>query len=105
MIARFTPGLLTPSSVASGMLKINYTYFLIGIFIHSIIADTILILIGYLGKFGLSLAGINLRRWQVITVAIVLVLALSLGLFFYQHLRAKKAPQKNANICESDQFR
>ena len=89
-IVRFTPGLLTAGTVGAGMLKIKYRDFLLGVVIHSVIADVFLILIGFLGKYGVTLAGIHLTRWQVITAAIILVVAVSAGLFFYQRWQSKK---------------
>jgi membrane protein DedA with SNARE-associated domain len=105
VIVRFTPGLLTSGTVAAGMLKINYKDFLLGVVIHSVIADVVLILIGYLGKYGVTLAGINPKHWQVITAAMVLVLGISAGLFFYQRLKARKKRKKSDKVCESDQSR
>ena len=100
VVVRFTPGLLTSGTVAAGMLKINYKDFLLGVIIHSFIADVVLILLGYLGKYGVTLAGINPKHWQVITALIVLVLGVSAGLFFFQRLKTKKKSEK---ICENDQ--
>lgn len=98
VIVRFTPGLLTAGTVASGMLKINYKDFLLGVAIHSVIADIVLITIGFLGKYGVTLAGINPKHWQVITAAIVLVLGFSAGLFFFQRLKTRKRATRFARM-------
>jgi membrane protein DedA with SNARE-associated domain len=96
VVVRFTPGLLTPGSVAAGMLKINYKDFLMGVAIHAVIGDVVLILAGYLGKYGVTLAGINPKQWQVITASIALVPGVSAGLFFYRWLKIRK----NNKSCE-----
>lgn len=90
VIIRFTPGLLTAGSVAAGMLKVKNRNYLLGVLIHAVIADVILILIGYLGRFGVKLVGIHLRGWQVLLAAILVVIAFSLGMFLWQRLRKKK---------------
>jgi membrane protein DedA with SNARE-associated domain len=102
VIARFTPGLLTPSSVAAGILKIKYRSFLLGVVIHAVIADVILILIGYLGKYGITLAGIHPESWQVITIAIVLVLAGSAGVFLYYRLKERKKRKSCEPVIETN---
>jgi membrane protein DedA with SNARE-associated domain len=97
VIVRFTPGLLIAGSVASGMLRTKYRNFMIGVAIHAVIADIVLILIGQLGRYGISVAGINPQPWQVVAAAIVLVLGGTLAVFFFQRRSARKSAQK----CDS----
>ncbi len=106
VIARSTPGLLLPSSVASGILRTNYWNFLIGVGIHAVISDVVLILIGFLGREGANIAGITPKPWQIIVTAFVLVSCISLVIFFIQQRRSKKLAGKTGwdkvAICKQE---
>ena len=76
-IARLTPGLLTPSSVAAGCIGIRYYYFALGVILASIIADGALIVFGFVTMHGLRFLGLAPSAWQVVGVlvaAVVLIL-------------------------------
>jgi len=47
VIARFTPGLLTVSSIAAGGICENYGAFVLGIALSSIIADVMVLAVGF----------------------------------------------------------
>lgn len=58
-IIRLTPGLLTPSTVAAGLLKVRYFYFCIGVVISSVIPDIAEIAYGLAIRTGFTVAGIT----------------------------------------------
>jgi uncharacterized membrane protein YjjB (DUF3815 family) len=72
------------------------------VIIHAVIADVVLIVIGLLGKYGLTLAGIHLRSWQVIAIAIGAILILSTGLFFYRWYRTRNKIKQTDKDGKSD---
>ncbi len=77
VIARLTPGLLTPSSVAVGRIGIRYYYFALGVILASIIADGALIVLGLVTRHGVRFLGLAPSAWQVaeaLVVAVVLIL-------------------------------
>lgn len=94
IILRFTPGLLTASSIALGMLRIRYKNFLSGVVVHACIADVVLILLGQLGKNSVSLAGITPETWQVVSVAFIIVLLISIVILVIQRRSSKKSSFK-----------
>jgi membrane protein DedA with SNARE-associated domain len=75
-IARLTPGLLTSSSIASGVTGIKYGYFVLGILLSSVIADGALVAFGYLSGHGLEYLGFAPAAWMPVAalgVAILIV--------------------------------
>jgi membrane protein DedA with SNARE-associated domain len=75
-IARLTPGLLTSSSIASGVTGIKYGYFVLGILLSSVIADGALVALGYLSGHGLEYLGFTPAAWMPVAalgVAILIV--------------------------------
>jgi membrane protein DedA with SNARE-associated domain len=71
-IARLTPGLLTPSTVASGIICLRFYYLLLGIAISSIVADGVLLLIGFGTSHGLKYLGFAPSLWLIIVITIVI---------------------------------
>lgn len=65
-VARLTPGLLTPSTVAAGIIRLHYPDFILGIAISSIIADVVLLVLGFATGQGLESLGINPSWWFMI---------------------------------------
>jgi len=72
-IARLTPGLLTPSTVATGVICIRYWYLLLGIAISSVIADGALLIIGFATGRGLDQLGIKPAVWMIVVGLIILI--------------------------------
>jgi membrane protein DedA with SNARE-associated domain len=56
-LARLTPGLLTPSSIAAGLFNIRYLHFVFGVMISSVIPDAAEIGTGLAIKAGFTVAG------------------------------------------------
>jgi len=57
--ARLTPGLLTATSVASGMLSVRYTSFVLGITAASLFADLAVITLGVVMGYGYRFLGLT----------------------------------------------
>jgi len=57
--ARLTPGLLTATSVASGMLSIRYVNFVLGITVASLFADTAIVTLGAIMGYGYRFFGLT----------------------------------------------
>ena len=74
-IARLTPGLLTPSSVASGVICLRYTYFVLGIALSSVIADSALLILGFATASGLKYLGFRPSIWLVVVALVLLISA------------------------------
>lgn len=87
-IARLTPGLLTPSSVAAGAIYMRYGYFMLGIVLASLIADGALIAFGFAARHGLEYLGFTPSGWEVVGVLLVLVL-LALGVRYLWRRRTR----------------
>jgi membrane protein DedA with SNARE-associated domain len=75
--ARLTPGLVQVSSVASGIVRVQYFHVMAGAFIAGIIYDAIIVLLGALAHYGLK--GLNPEY----SVFIVLGIAVIVGLFSF----------------------
>jgi membrane protein DedA with SNARE-associated domain len=90
VMARLTPGLLTPSTVAAGLFQIRYIYFCLGIVISSVITDGAEIVAGLAVRTGLTFAGITPSPILFI-IALVIVMALFwLGSWLWGRRRAKR---------------
>ncbi len=72
-VVRLTPGLLTPSTVAAGVVSLRYSYFLAGIAISSVIADGTLLLLGFFTGKGLEQFGFKLHVWIIVIVVVVII--------------------------------
>jgi membrane protein DedA with SNARE-associated domain len=73
-IARLTPGLLTPSTIAAGLFKVRYPYFCIGVVISSLIPDIIEIASGIAVKAGVTFAGVTPTP-SIFIVALITLMA------------------------------
>ena len=73
-IPRLT-GLLTLVSMASGAIRLRYSYFFLGVALSSVIFDGALILLGYITRQGFAYLGFAPSAWHVI-VALVVVISL-----------------------------
>ncbi len=68
-LARLTPGLGTPSSIAAGLYKVKYIYLIIGILISSVIMDGGEIAAGIAIRTGFTVAGFTpTPTWFIIVL-------------------------------------
>jgi membrane protein DedA with SNARE-associated domain len=89
--ARLTPGLLTGASVGAGFVRIRYAYFVLGILISSLIADLILLVVGFLTRRGTGLFGIQPTPLEI-AVGALTALYLGWGIYFLvKRRRARKS--------------
>jgi membrane protein DedA with SNARE-associated domain len=88
-IARLTPGLLTPSTVASGVMCQKYHYFILGIIISSVVADGALLILGFATASGLKLLGFKPSLWFVLVGLGLLVL---IGVAIRQIIKRRSKP-------------
>jgi membrane protein DedA with SNARE-associated domain len=88
-IARLTPGLLTPSTVAAGCVKIRYYQLVLGIIVASVIADGTLVIIGFATRHGLKVLGVEPAPWQGIIGFIIVFLAIFLIRRYWPRKRVK----------------
>jgi len=88
VIARFTPGLLTVSSIAAGGICENYGAFVLGIALSSIIADAMVLAVGFLASHGLRILGVTPPVWQLV-IGLVILIYLGWGIFFLVRRRRR----------------
>jgi membrane protein DedA with SNARE-associated domain len=88
-IARLTPGLLTPSTVAAGCARVSYIRLILGIVLASAVADGILVVIGYVTRRGLKIAGVEPAPWQGLVAFIVVFVAIILVRHYWLRKRAR----------------
>jgi membrane protein DedA with SNARE-associated domain len=81
LLARFTPGLLTVSSLAAGGICLNYRSFVLGLGLSSILADGLVLTVGYLSSQGLKILGFTPANWQLI-IGVALLIPLGWAIFF-----------------------
>ena len=70
-IARLTPGVLTASSVASGLVRVQYHKFAFGVFLSSLVADGVLVFLGFASRHGLELFGVKPSAWMAMAALAV----------------------------------
>lgn len=88
-IGRLTPGLLTMTSVASGATALPHHHFIAGIALSSLIADSVLVILGAATKFGFGYFSLTPSLWMVggISLAFYLLWALR-QVWVRRHARA-----------------
>jgi membrane protein DedA with SNARE-associated domain len=89
VIARFTPGMLSVSSVAAGAICLRYGAFVISIGLSSIIADGIVLTVGLLATFGLKILGLTPSVWQLV-IGLTISISLGWGIFFLVKRRSRR---------------
>jgi membrane protein DedA with SNARE-associated domain len=89
-IARLTPGLLLPASIAAGYCGMRYYQFIVGILLASIIADGALVIIGFATKYGFNILGFTPATWMVVVVLAFVILLIWFGRWLWLRLRAHK---------------
>ena len=90
-LARLTPGLLTAVSVGSGLVKIKFGRFALGVALSSLIADFSLVILGVIAKTGTGAFGIKPEAWQVGAAAFVFLVAGWGSYFIIQRRKAKRS--------------
>ncbi len=89
-VARLTPGLLTVSSIAAGYSGMRYYQFVLGIILASVVADGILVIIGFAAKYGLSLFGFTPTTAEVVVTLVLVILLYWLFRWWWQRRRARR---------------
>ncbi len=89
-IARLTPGLLTPSSIAAGLFNIRYIYFCMGIIIASVITDGGEIAAGIAIRSGFTIAGYTPTPTSFVFVFLVFTVLLWVSTWLWRRLRSGK---------------
>jgi membrane protein DedA with SNARE-associated domain len=92
VIARFTPGLLTVSSIAAGTICESYWIFVLGIGLQSILADGLILTVGYLASQGLKILGVTPSVWQLV-IGLAILVPLGWGIFFLAKRRLQRKPK------------
>jgi membrane protein DedA with SNARE-associated domain len=88
-VARLTPGLLTPSTVAAGCVRVRYYQLVLGIIAASIVSDGALVIIGFAAKHGMKIAGIEPAPWQGIIAFVVIFAGIFLARRYWPRKRVK----------------
>lgn len=92
-IARLTPGLLTPSTVAAGCSGIRYYQLVLGIILASLIADGALVIVGVITKYGLTILGFTPSTWQVLLALAGVIFLIWLARWLWSKRKARtKSP-------------
>ncbi len=92
-MVRLTPGLLTATSVASGIMGVRYNYFATGIAIASVIDDCATIILGVITGYGLRELNLVSSSWFMflgVILDIVVVLAIQRFLWRSKAATAEK---------------
>ena len=90
-IARFTPGLLTVSSLAAGFIRVKYWPFALGLVISSLLSDLIILVLGYLSFHGLKLLGVSPEVWQLVVALMIATLLVWAVVYLVQTRRRSRA--------------
>ncbi len=85
---RLTPGLLQITSVASGTIRLRYSYFASGIAIASLIYDGLIILLAYIAAHNPKAADMDFMFW--ILIAMIICVSILWPLIFVIIQRNKK---------------
>jgi membrane protein DedA with SNARE-associated domain len=88
-IARLTPGLLTPSSVAAGCSGIRYYQLVIGIILASVIADGALVIVGVITKYSLNILGFTPSTWEVLLALAGIIFLVWFGRWLWSRRRRR----------------
>ena len=83
-LARFTPGLLIPTSVASGLVRVKYSHFIIGIVISSVFPDLGEIIYGLAVKTGFNIIGITPSPTLFVITLVLLMVFVWFGNWFWR---------------------
>jgi membrane protein DedA with SNARE-associated domain len=89
-LGRFTPGLLIPTSLASGLLHVKYSHFIIGIIISSVIPDVGEIIYGLAVKTGFNILGITPSPTIFIISLVLLMVFIWLGNWLWRKETARR---------------
>ena len=75
-VGRLTPGLLVPTSLASGAIALRYEYFALGVVLSTVIWDGTFIVSGFLIGNGVQYLSPTVARW-LIPLGFVIVICLT----------------------------
>jgi membrane protein DedA with SNARE-associated domain len=90
-LARLTPGLGTPSSIAAGLFKVKYIYLIIGIVISSVVTDGGEIAAGIAIRAGFTVAGFTpTPMWFTIVFLCFMILLWTISRL-WRKLKARKS--------------
>ena len=89
VVARFTPGLLTVSSIAAGTICESYWIFVLGVGLQSILADGLILTVGYLASQGLKVLGVTPSVWQLV-IGLAILVPVGWGIFFLAKRRVQR---------------
>lgn len=89
-IARLTPGLLTPSSIAAGLFRLKYLYFCAGVIISSVIPDSVEIAYGLAIRAGVISAGFTPSPALFILSLVLLAMLVWLGSWVWRRRNIRK---------------
>jgi membrane protein DedA with SNARE-associated domain len=89
-VARLTPGLLTPSTVAAGCSGVKYYRLVLGIILASIIADGALVIVGVITKYGLTFLGFTPSTWEVLLALAAVIFLIWFFRWLWTRYRARK---------------
>ena len=91
-IARLTPGLLTGSSVACGIGRVSYRKFAFGVVLSSLVADGVLVGLGFASRHGLEFFGVEPSAWMALVAATVVFGAIWLVRWWRRRMRERQRP-------------
>lgn len=81
VIVRLTPGLLQVPSLISGIMRLPYLRFSLGVAISSLIYDFVFVLFGFLSQIGLQNVGEKMKTYFVVAfIALIVIIVLFLSL-------------------------
>jgi len=92
-VARLTPGLLTPSTVAAGCSGIKYYQLVLGIVLASVIADGALVIVGVITKYSLNIMGFTPSTWEVLLAIGAVIALVWLARWLWTKYHPKSKPQ------------
>ncbi len=94
-VARLTPGLLLPATVASGAIRLRYDHFVLGVLISALAADGILLVSGLVMGLGVKFLGITPSPWVFLAGLVVVIVLIW---FVPRYFTKRKAPESPRNV-------
>ncbi len=94
--ARLTPGLLTATTVASGLFDVKYRHFCLGIIFSSLITDGGEIAFGLAVNHGFTIAGVTPTPTHFMIVFVILMVMIGLVSWLWEK-RKDRTTKENSN--------
>lgn len=88
-VARLTPGILTPSTITAGLLRLRYMYFCFGIMLASLVPDTAEVLYGLAIRKGITFLGATPSPTLLIITLVSVFLLIWLTTWLWRRHRRK----------------